>query len=85
MKLDATVAQACAGSGAQARWVPALVQLAHALGLEVHADGVDIEAQRAALAAAGCDGLQGRRLGAWMEERALEAWLALALPQVQAG
>jgi diguanylate cyclase (GGDEF)-like protein len=84
VKLDAAVAQACAGAGAQARWVPALVHLAHALGLEVHADGVDAEAQRVALRAAGCDGLQGRRLGAWMEERALDAWLALALPQAQA-
>jgi diguanylate cyclase (GGDEF)-like protein len=78
VKLDAALAQACAGAGAESRWVPALVALAHALGLEVHADGVDTQAQHAALKAAGCDGLQGRRLGAWMEEHALESWLARA-------
>jgi len=79
VKLDAALAQACAGAGAESRWVPALVTLAHALGLEVHADGVDTEAQQLALRAAGCDGLQGRRLGAWMEERSLESWLVLAV------
>jgi EAL domain-containing protein (putative c-di-GMP-specific phosphodiesterase class I)/GGDEF domain-containing protein/PAS domain-containing protein len=80
VKLDASLAQACAGAAAGSRWVPALVQLAHALGLEVLADGVDTEAQHVALLAAGCDGLQGRRLGAWMEERALDAWLSLQPP-----
>jgi EAL domain-containing protein (putative c-di-GMP-specific phosphodiesterase class I)/GGDEF domain-containing protein len=77
VKLDAALAQACAGKGAEARWVPALVQLVHAMQLEVHAGGADTEAQCAALREAGCDGLQGRRLGAWMEERALESWFAL--------
>ena len=77
VKLDATLAQACAGGGAESRWVPALVALAHAMKLEVHADGADTQAQCDALRNAGCDGLQGRRLGAWMEERALDSWLAL--------
>jgi diguanylate cyclase (GGDEF)-like protein len=77
IKLDAAFVQACAGDGAEARWMPALVALAHAMRLEVHAEGADTEARCAALRAAGCDGLQGRRLGAWMEERALEAWLEL--------
>ena len=45
--------------------------------LEVHANGADTEPQCAALIAAGCDGLQGRRLGPWMEERALESWFSL--------
>jgi diguanylate cyclase (GGDEF)-like protein len=74
VKLNAALSQAGSGAGAEARWVPALVQLVHAMGLEVHATGVDTEPQQAALAKAGCDGLQGRRLGPWMEERALEAW-----------
>jgi EAL domain-containing protein (putative c-di-GMP-specific phosphodiesterase class I)/GGDEF domain-containing protein/PAS domain-containing protein len=81
VKLDASLAQACAGAGAEARWVPALVQLVHAMGLEVHANGVDTEAQRVALLAAGCEGLQGRRLGAWMEERALDSWFSLPASQ----
>ncbi|MGN6529438.1 MAG: EAL domain-containing protein [Burkholderiaceae bacterium] len=77
VKLDAAFVQACAGEGAESRWLPALVALAHAMGLEVHADGADTESRCAALRAAGCDGLQGRRAGAWMEERALDAWLEL--------
>jgi len=83
VKLDASLAQACAGGGAESHWVPALVYLAHALKLEVHADGVDTEAQCGALRNAGCDGLQGRFFGAWMEERALESWFDL--PSVERG
>jgi len=77
VKLDAALSQACARSGAEARWVPALVQLAHAMELEVHATGADTEAQCDALIAAGCDGLQGRGQGPWMEERALDSWFSL--------
>lgn len=82
VKLDPALAQGAAGSGAESRWVPALVQLAHALGLEVLAEGVDTEPQRLALQRAGCDGFQGRRMGAWMEERALESWLATSPAQL---
>ncbi|MFL6698699.1 MAG: EAL domain-containing protein [Vitreoscilla sp.] len=81
VKLAPALAQACAGAGAEARWVPALVQLAHAMQLEVHAMGADTQLQCAALIAAGCDGLQGRRLGSWMEERALESWFSLPASQ----
>ncbi len=81
VKLDSALSQACAGSGAEARWVPALVQLAHAMQLEVHATGADTELQCEALIAAGCNGLQGRRLGSWMEERALESWFSLPASQ----
>jgi diguanylate cyclase (GGDEF)-like protein len=85
IKLDASLVQACAGGGAEARWVPALVQLAHAMKLEVHADGADTEPQCAAMRAVGCDGLQGRHVGAWMEYRALETWLGLPATQRRAG
>jgi len=81
VKLAATLAQACAGAGAEARWVPTLVQFMHAMQLEVHANGADTELQCTALRQAGCDGLQGRRLGAWMEERALESWFSLPASQ----
>ncbi|MET0383274.1 MAG: EAL domain-containing protein [Burkholderiaceae bacterium] len=81
IKLDAKLAQAGAGDGAESRWLPALVALAHAMKLEVHADGADTESQCDALREAGCDGMQGRRLGASMEERALESWLALPAAQ----
>jgi EAL domain-containing protein (putative c-di-GMP-specific phosphodiesterase class I)/GGDEF domain-containing protein len=86
LKLDAGLALACAGgAAAEARWVPALVALAHAMRLEVVAGDADTPAQCEALRRAGCDALQGRRLGAWMEEKALDAWLALpAAPRRQA-
>ncbi len=78
VKLDPTLVQASARGGAEGHWVPALVALAHAMKLEVHAEGVDTEAQRVALRKAGCDGLQGRRCGPWMEDRGLEAWMNLS-------
>ena len=81
VKLDPALSQACAGAGAESRWVPALVQLVHAMQLEVHAMGADTELQCTALVSAGCDGLQGRRLGPWMEERALESWFSLPASQ----
>jgi EAL domain-containing protein (putative c-di-GMP-specific phosphodiesterase class I) len=43
--------------------VHAIVSLAHALGIKVNAEGVETEAQRAALVRAGCDELQGWLLG----------------------
>ncbi len=85
VKLDATLAQASAGAGAESRWVPALVQLVHAMQLEVHANGADTELQCNALRQAGCDGLQGRRLGPWMEDRALESWFSLPASQRRPG
>jgi len=76
IQLDPSLVQSAARGGADGEWLPALVALAHSMRLEVHADGVDSEAQRKLLVAAGCDGLQGRRFGPWMEDRALESWLA---------
>jgi EAL domain-containing protein (putative c-di-GMP-specific phosphodiesterase class I) len=43
--------------------VQAVVDLAHALGLRVVAEGVESDAQIALLRALGCDWLQGFRLG----------------------
>lgn len=78
VKLDPSVVQAAARGGSEATWLPALVALARSLGLEVHADGVDTEPQRAAMVKAGVDTLQGRRCGPWMEDRGLEAWMSLS-------
>jgi diguanylate cyclase (GGDEF)-like protein len=85
IKLDPALVQGSARGGAESSWLPMLVALVRSLGIEVHADGVDSDAQRAAMLVAGCDGLQGRRCGPWMEDRGLEAWMNLSrgadLPQ----
>ncbi|MEO7918104.1 MAG: EAL domain-containing protein, partial [Thermoanaerobaculia bacterium] len=43
---------------------PAIVALAHSMGLEVVAEGVETEAQLAALRAEGCDFAQGYLISA---------------------
>jgi diguanylate cyclase (GGDEF)-like protein/PAS domain S-box-containing protein len=53
----------------------AVVALAHALGLQVVAKGVETEEQRAFLAARGCDRVQGRLLGEPVSAEACAAFL----------
>ena len=54
--------------------VHAVVDLAHALGLRVVAEGVETEAQRDVLAELGCDELQGWCFARPMAPPAFEAW-----------
>ena len=58
----------------------AIIQMGRSLEITVIAEGVENEAQRAFLAAAGCDELQGNAVGAAMTSAALERWVA-ALPR----
>jgi EAL domain-containing protein (putative c-di-GMP-specific phosphodiesterase class I) len=51
--------------------VAAMVELAHALGLRVIAEGVETEEQLATLEALGCDSMQGFLLAEPLDERAL--------------
>ncbi len=53
----------------------AVIQVAHGLGLEVVADGVDSAAVRNSLVTLDCDVAQGRLIGAALPVAALEAWL----------
>ena len=46
-------------TGASGRIVRAILQMARALGMEVIAEGVETEAQRAYLSGKGCDEYQG--------------------------
>jgi EAL domain-containing protein (putative c-di-GMP-specific phosphodiesterase class I) len=55
--------------------VAALVELGHALGLSVVAEGVETDAQLAALRVLGCDGAQGYLLGRPAPEEDLRALL----------
>ena len=60
--------------GGELALVEAIVAMAHKLGLKVVAEGVETEAQRALLLAAGCDYAQGYMLGAPMTAGELEAF-----------
>ncbi|MDQ5896920.1 MAG: diguanylate cyclase, partial [Pseudomonadota bacterium] len=63
-------------SDPQARAVlEAVVRLAHALDMEVVAEGVETEAQRLALLETGCDVLQGFLFARPMAAEALRAWV----------
>jgi diguanylate cyclase (GGDEF)-like protein len=55
--------------------VGAVVELAHALGLSVVAEGVETDAQRDQLRELGCDGAQGYLFGAAVPEHEAEAML----------
>ena len=58
--------------------VTAIVRLAHSLGLEATAEGVETEAQRAALAAVGCDRAQGYLLARPLPADEVLAAIAIA-------
>jgi diguanylate cyclase (GGDEF)-like protein len=55
--------------------VRAIVDLAHRLGLEVTAEGVETEPAWALLSAIGCDVIQGYRLARPLTGEAMNAWL----------
>ena len=52
------------------------MRLAHALRMEVVAEGVETDAQRAALVRLGCDQLQGYVIARPMPAEAVPGWLA---------
>jgi len=62
--------------------VKAVIDLAHALGLTVHAEGIETAAQRDSLLQMDCDRLQGYWFSKPMDLQALKEWLkqAPALP-----
>ncbi|MEO8717607.1 MAG: EAL domain-containing protein [Burkholderiales bacterium] len=63
LKIDRTLVAEAAGDKRAAALVRGIVELAHALGLAVVAEGVETAAQRAFLAKLGCDYLQGPLVG----------------------
>jgi diguanylate cyclase (GGDEF)-like protein/PAS domain S-box-containing protein len=64
LKIDASFTRELPGDPDQRAIVSGIVALAHALGLQVVAEGVESEAQRAFLQAGGCDLIQGYLTGA---------------------
>lgn len=56
--------------------VKAVIDLAHALGMVVHAEGIETAEQRASLIQMGCDRLQGYWFSRPMNLAALQVWLS---------
>lgn len=74
LKIDRSFVADLDGSADARAVVHAVVDLAHALGLSVVAEGVETEAQRDVLAALGCDELQGWCFARPMAPAAFETW-----------
>lgn len=71
VKIDRQLTQALGHAGDEAGLVLALIQLARALHLEVLVEGVETNAQRLALADAGCSGWQGFLFAPPLDARAV--------------
>lgn len=76
LKIDREFVQDLTETDGARALVQAVVQLAHALGMRVVAEGVETDAQRVALAALGCDELQGYLIARPMPAADLPSWLA---------
>lgn len=83
LKIDREFVRDATGGSREAAIVRAIVELGHALGLQVTAEGVETEAQHALLAALGCDTLQGFLFMRPMELATLEHLLGLSGPPRQ--
>ena len=74
LKIDRSFVQDVGHSSDARAIVQAVVQLAHALGLSVVAEGVETAAQRDALTALDCDELQGFLFSKAMRPARLAKW-----------
>ncbi|HEX5612001.1 MAG TPA: EAL domain-containing protein [Burkholderiales bacterium] len=72
LKIDKSLIGATPGDADSNDIVVAIVDLAHALGLKVVAEGVETEAQETLLRESGCDYMQGYRSGPPMDPAAAE-------------
>lgn len=75
LKIDRTFIEPLGNGAAHRTAVEAIVSLAHALGLQVVAEGVETTVQLAELQAAGCDMVQGHILAPAVPPAELLAWL----------
>ena len=76
IKIDHSFVGGLPGDASAEAIVRAVVQLAHGLKLTVTAEGVETERQRAALAAMGCDVIQGYLISRPLAAAAFGDWLA---------
>ena len=78
LKIDLTFVRNMTRSEQDAIIVTSIIQLAHNLGLEVIAEGVEDAATLEALQAAGCDEVQGYHISRPLRAAALATWLTAA-------
>lgn len=74
LKIDRSFIKDLPGDMEDEAIVLATLSMAHALGLEVVAEGVELAAQQAFLADQGCDHIQGWLVARPMESHAFEVW-----------
>ena len=75
LKINGTFIRELGESEEDASIVVALIELGHALGLGIVADGVETEAQLEQLRELGCDAAQGQLIGAPVTGEQTEALL----------
>lgn len=82
IKIDRSFVAQLSTASASDAIVQAMVTLAHALGIEVTAEGVETEGQFRTLVSMGCNTFQGYLFSQPLTEDAIEARFAEPLPQV---
>ncbi len=75
MKLDKSLVRELPHDREDAAIVRAIIGAGHALGLDIIADGIETEAQRAFLSASGCDAGQGALFSTKLPPDKLRAWI----------
>ena len=75
IKIDRSFISQLSNAGASVAIVQALVTLAHALDIEVTAEGVETDEQYRVLSSMGCNTFQGYRFSMPLEPTALETLL----------
>lgn len=75
LKIDKSFIQEVTHSERSQKIVKAVIDLAHALNLTVHAEGIELAEQREHLMGLGCDRLQGYLLARPLRENDLLPWL----------
>jgi EAL domain-containing protein (putative c-di-GMP-specific phosphodiesterase class I) len=83
LKIDATFLVDMLNAPQTQAIIRAIIELSHALNLEVVAEGVEYEEQRRILAELGCDRIQGFLISPAVPAREVPALLARLNPQVQ--
>ncbi len=84
LRIDRSFSADVCASPADVVLVSGIIGLAHGLGVDVVADGVDSPEQLSLLAGRGCDCFQGAALGEGSDEAALRRWLRSSGPASEA-